>query len=70
MSSIFYFSRRYYYISKDFDINEFSKEIKVQPSASQLENRLDEEQIKQLLEKHNREHVKKMINLAMKGYDK
>lgn len=57
-------------MSKDFDINEFSKEIKVQPSASQLENRLDEEQIKQLLEKHNREHVKKMINLAMKGYDK
>lgn len=57
-------------MSKDFDINEFSKEIKVQPSAAQLENRLDEEQIKQLLEKHNREHVKKMINLAMKGYDK
>lgn len=57
-------------MSKDFDINEFSKEIKVQPSASQLENRLDEEQIKQLLEKHNREHIKKMINLAMKGYDK
>ena len=57
-------------MSKDFDINEFSKEIKVQPSASQLENRLDEEQIKQLLEKHNREHAKKMINLAMKGYDK
>lgn len=57
-------------MSKDFDINEFSKEIKVQPSASQLENRLDEEQIKQLLEKHNREHIKKMINLTMKGYDK
>lgn len=57
-------------MSKDFDINEFSKEIKVQPSAAQLENRLDGEQIKQLLEKHNREHVKKMINLAMKGYDK
>lgn len=57
-------------MSKDFDINEFSKEIKVQPSASQLENRLDEEQIKQLLEKHNREHVKKMIKLSMKGYDK
>lgn len=57
-------------MSKDFDINEFSKEIKVQPSTAQLENRLDEEQIKQLLEKHNREHVKKMINLAMKGYDK
>ena len=57
-------------MSKDFDINEFSKEIKVHPSTAQLENRLDEEQIKQLLEKHNREHVKKMINLAMKGYDK
>ena len=57
-------------MSKDFDINEFSKEIKVQPSTAQLENRLDEEQIKQLLEKHNREHVKKMINLDMKGYDK
>lgn len=57
-------------MSKDFDINEFSKEIKVQPSTAQLENRLDEDQIKQLLEKHNREHVKKMINLAMKGYDK
>lgn len=57
-------------MSKDFDINEFSKEIKVQPSTAQLENRLDEEQIKQLLEKHNIEHVKKMINLAMKGYDK
>ena len=57
-------------MSKDFDINEFSKEIKVQPSAVQLESRLDEEQIKQLLEKHSREHVKKMINLAMKGYDK
>lgn len=57
-------------MSKDFDINEFSKEVKVQPSTAQLENRLDEEQIKQLLEKHNREHVKKMINLAMKGYDK
>lgn len=57
-------------MNKDFDINEFSKEIKVQPSASQLENRLDEEQIKQLLEKHNREHIKKMINLTMKGYDK
>lgn len=57
-------------MSKDFDINEFSKEIKVQSSAAQLENRLDEEQIKQLLEKHNREHVKKMINLTMKGYDK
>ena len=57
-------------MSKDFNINEFSKEIKVQPSTAQLENRLDEDQIKQLLEKHNREHVKKMINLAMKGYDK
>lgn len=57
-------------MSKDFDINEFSKEIKVQPSTAQLENRLDEDQIKQLLEKHNREHVKKMINLTMKGYDK
>ena len=29
-------------MSKDFDINEFSKEIKVQPSTAQLENRLDE----------------------------
>lgn len=57
-------------MSKDFNINEFSKKIKVQPSTAQLENRLDEEQIKQLLEKHNREHVKKMINLTMKGYDK
>lgn len=57
-------------MSKDFDINEFSKEIKVQPSTAQLENRLDEEQIKQLLEKHNKEHIKKMINLTMKGYDK
>ncbi len=57
-------------MSKDFDINEFSKEIKVQPSTAQLENRLDEDQIKQLLEKHNREHIKKMINLTMKGYDK
>ncbi len=57
-------------MSKDFDINEFSKEIKVQPSTAQLENRLDEDQIKQLLEKHSREHIKKMINLAMKGYDK
>lgn len=57
-------------MNKDFDINEFSKEIKVQPSTAQLENRLDEDQIKQLLEKHNREHVKKMINLTMKGYDK
>lgn len=55
---------------KDFDINEFSKEIKVQPSTAQLENRLDEDQIKQLLEKHSRKHIKKMINLAMKGYDK
>lgn len=57
-------------MSKDFDINEFSKEIKVQPSTAQLENRLDEDQIKQLLEKHSREHIKKMINLTMKGYDK
>lgn len=57
-------------MSKDFDINEFSKEIKVQPSTAQLENRLDEDQIKHLLEKHNREHIKKMINLTMKGYDK
>ena len=57
-------------MSKDFDINEFSKEIKVQPSTAQLENRLDEDQIKQLLEKHNKEHIKKMINLTMKGYDK
>ena len=57
-------------MSKDFDINEFSKEIKAQPSTAQLENRLDEEQIKQLLEKHNKEHIKKMINLTMKGYDK
>ena len=57
-------------MSKDFDINEFSKEIKIQPSTAQLENRLDEDQIKQLLEKHNREHIKKMINLTMKGYDK
>ena len=57
-------------MSKDFDINEFSKEIKVQPSTAQLENRLDEDQIKQLLEKHNKEYIKKMINLTMKGYDK
>ena len=57
-------------MNKDFDINEFSKEIKVQPSTAQLENRLDEDQIKQLLEKHNKEHIKKMINLTMKGYDK
>lgn len=56
-------------MNKDFNMNEF-KEIKVQPSAAQIESRLDEEQIKDLLEKHSRKHIEKMMNRTMKGYDK